>query len=103
MTDQQQQLPRARYVDNVQPVETFADSIHAMLWESNTLRIEFCVTRFVEAGSSAERQPEQHPVCRLVLTAPVAADLFNRLQQTMNVLAKAGIVSTHKPEQAATP
>ena len=101
VTVQQQQLPPARYVDNVQPAETFADSIRLMVWEGNTLRIEFCVTRFSDARSDTQGQPEQHPACRLVLTAPVAADLHNRLQQTMNALAKAGLVSTRSAEPTA--
>ena len=99
MATQQQQLPRARYIDNPQPAETFADSIHTMLWEGNTLRIEFCVTRFPAAASAAETAPERHPACRLVLTAAAATDLFNQLQQTMNALAKAGVVSTQKPQE----
>jgi hypothetical protein len=97
---QQQQMSQARYVDSAHPAETFADSLHTMVWEGNTLRIEFCVTRFPDAALKGEKQPEQHPVCRLVLTAPVAAALFNRLQETMNALAKAGTVSTHKPEES---
>jgi hypothetical protein len=100
---QQQQLSHARYVDNVQPAELFADSLRTMVWEGHTLRIEFCVTRFPDAALKGEKEPEQHPVCRLVLTAPVAAALFNRLQETMNALAKAGLVSSHKPDQATAP
>jgi hypothetical protein len=61
-----------------------------MVWEGKTLRIEFCVTRFPDTALKAEKQPEQHPACRLVLAGPVAAALFNRLQETMNALAKAG-------------
>jgi hypothetical protein len=99
---QQQQLSQARYIDSVQPAEIFADSLHTMVWEGNTLRIEFCVTRFPDIALKGEKQPEQHPACRLVLTAPVATALFNRLQETMNALAKTGVVSTHKSEEAAT-
>ena len=103
MSIQQQQLSLARYIDSVQPAEIFADSLHTMLWEGNTLRIEFCVTRFPAAASAAETAPERHPACRLVLTAGAATDLFNHLQQTMNALAKAGVVSTQKPQEAPAP
>jgi hypothetical protein len=98
---QQQQLSQARYIDSVQPAEIFADSLHTMVWDGNTLRIEFCVTRFPDAALKGEKQPEQHPACRLILTAPLATALFNRLQETMNALAKTGIVSAQKPEEAA--
>jgi hypothetical protein len=99
MAVQQQQLPRARYVDRADPAETFADSIHNMFWDGSTVRIEFCVTRYPAQAASAETPPEQHPACRLVLTAPVAAELFNRLQQTMNALTQAGIVAPRKPQE----
>jgi hypothetical protein len=94
----EQQHARPHYVDRPALVETFADSIHTMLWDGNTLRIEFCVTRFPTPGSSTEAQPQQHPACRLILTAPAAADLFNRLQQTMNALTKAGLLAPRKTE-----
>jgi alpha-beta hydrolase superfamily lysophospholipase len=63
-----------------------------MLWDGNTLRIEFCVTRYSPPGSAADTPPERHPACRLVLTAHAATELFNRLQQTMSALTKAGVI-----------
>jgi hypothetical protein len=92
---QQQSLP-VRYVETADLRETFADSLHTMVWDGQTLRIEFCVTRYPEAASEAEAK--RYPACRLVLTAPVATDLFNRLNQTMAALTQAGVVSQRKPE-----
>ena len=89
----QQQHQQARYVGRADPAESFADSIQTMVWDGTTLRVEFCVTRFAEAEAAGERLAERHPVCRLVLTAPAAVDLFNRLQQTMQALSNTGVVS----------
>jgi hypothetical protein len=103
MAVQQQQLPAARYVDLPELPETFADSIHTMVWDGQTLRVEFCVTRFPDQGPAAGKEAQRVPACRLVMTSALAVDLFNRLQQTMNALAQAGVVTQQKPSAPATP
>jgi len=96
MAVQQQQSLPVRYMETADLRETFADSLHTMVWDGQTLRIEFCVTRYPDGASGGEAK--RFPACRLVLTAPVAADLFNRLNQTMATLTQAGVVSQRKPE-----
>jgi hypothetical protein len=96
MAAQQQQSRPARYVDLPDLPETFADSLHTMVWDGQTLRIEFCVTRFPEAAAGTEAK--RYPACRLVLSAALATDLFNRLSQTMSALSQAGIVSQRNAE-----
>jgi hypothetical protein len=93
MTIQQQQPPPSRYVDLPDLAETFADSIHAMVWDGQMLRVEFCVTRFPEPESATPIEAKRYPACRLVLTSAATVDLFNRLQQTMAALKQAGTVS----------
>jgi hypothetical protein len=96
MAVHEQQSPPARHVDLPDLPETFADSIHTMVWDGQTLRIEFCVTRYPEAPSDTA-EARRYPACRLVLTAPVAVDLFNRVQQTMKALTQSGAVAQQKP------
>src|SRR6266850_4356959 len=99
MAVQQQSAP-ARYMELPELGETFADSVHTMVWDGQTLRVEFCVTRFAEsapAGGAAETK--RYPVCRLVLTAPGVAGLYNRLQQTVTALAEAGVIAKTPPPQ----
>ena len=97
MAIQQQQQPTPiRHVDLPDLPETFADSIHTMAWDGQTLRVDFCVTRYPEVPSAPGAEARRYPVSRLVLTAPVAVDLFGRLQQTMAALAKAGVVTQQK-------
>lgn len=96
MAVQQQQVPKVRYVDLPQVAETFADSVHTVIWDAHALRIELCITRFSELTPPANTEATRHPACRLVLTPAAAADLFNRLQQTMAALAKAGVVTQQK-------
>ena len=102
MAVQQQQLPTVRYADLPELAETFADSIHTMVWDGQTLRVEFCVTRFPEQTGSTAKEAQRFPACRLVMTSAVAVDLFNRLQQTMNALAQAGVVTQNKASPPAT-
>ena len=86
-----QQPPTSRFVDLPDLAETFADSIHTMVWDGQTLRIEFTVTRFADSADVAKTR--RHPACRLVLTSSATVELFNRLQQTMAALKQAGAVS----------
>jgi hypothetical protein len=97
MAVQQQQLPAARFVDLPELSETFADSIHTMVWDGRTLRVEFCVTRFPNQAAPLSNEAQRYPVCRLVMTSNLAVDLFNRLQQTMTALAQAGVVQKNPP------
>jgi len=98
----QQPSPQTRFVDLPDLPETFADSIRTMTWDGLTVRIEFCVTRYPDSGSSTDTRARRYPVCRMVLTPAAAADLSNRLQQTMAALMRAGIV-TQKPVGPAPP
>jgi hypothetical protein len=98
MAVHQQPPPPSHYVDLPELAETFADSIHAMVWDGHTLRIEFCVTRFPEPASATPMEARRYPACRLVLTSAATTDLFDRLQQTMAALAKAGFLSQQKTQ-----
>ena len=96
MAVQQQQSVTVRYMERPDLEETFADSLHTMVWDGQTLRVELCVTRYPDAAGGGEAK--RYPACRLVLTPPVAVDLFNRLNQTMAALTQAGVVSQRKAE-----
>jgi hypothetical protein len=99
---QQQQLAQFQHVDLPEPAETFADSIRSVMWDGQTLRVELSVTRFSELSpATTSAQAKRYPACRLVMTAGAAVDLFNRLQQTMAALSKAGVVTQQKPPAIA--
>lgn len=98
MAVHQQPAPPSPYVGLPELAETFADSVHAMVWRGQTLRVEFRVTRFPEPASATPMEAKRYPACRLVLTSAAAIDLFNRLQQTMTALAQAGVVSQQKTQ-----
>jgi hypothetical protein len=87
-----------RYVDRADMEETFADSISGLIFDGQTLRIEFGVTRFDEVKPNAPITGRRYPACRLVLPPAAAVDLINRMQQIAAALTQAGVV-----RQAARP
>ena len=84
------------YVDRADMVETFADSITGMIFDGQTLRIEFGVTRgvtrFDDVKPNAPITGRRYPACRLVLPPVAAVDLINRMQQIGAALTQAGVV-----------
>ena len=92
MAVQQQQLPPARFVDLPELKETFADSIHTMVWDGQTLPVEFCISRFPDQAASTVKEAQRYPACRLVMSSTLVVDLFNRLRQSMTALAQAGVM-----------
>jgi hypothetical protein len=62
MAVQQEQSMPLRYVELPDLRETFADSVHTMVSDGQTLRIEFCVTRYpalADAGVIGKTPPQQ--------------------------------------------
>lgn len=86
-----------RYVDRPECGEIFADSINALAFDGQALRIEFGVTRLDEKKTDAPLTGRRYPACRLVLTPVAAVDLINKMQQVGAALAQAGVVKTTPP------
>jgi hypothetical protein len=87
MAIQQQQPLSVAHVDLPDLAETFADSVHSVVWDGQTLRVELCVTRY-PAPDQMAAGAKRYPVCRLVLTAAATADLYDRLRQSSAAVAK---------------
>jgi hypothetical protein len=103
MAVQKSSTDKIKYVDLPDMRETFADTVHTVAWDGQTLRIEFGVTRYPDLAAGQAAQPTRHLACRLVLTPQAATALYNRLQQTMAALVKTGVVKAQeKPTPAGT-
>jgi hypothetical protein len=87
------------YIDRPELAETFADSITAMFFDGQSLRMEFGVSRVGEIKPDVPITGRRYPVCRLVLTPAAAFELINRAQQIESALTQAGVI---KPAQAAS-
>ena len=92
-----------RYVDRPEIAETFADSINALFFDGQMLRIEFGVSRFDEMKPNAPLAGRRLPACRLVLPATAAVELINRMQQIAAALAQSGVVKQTTPNAVARP
>ena len=92
-----------RYLDRADMVETFADSITGLIFDGQTLRIEFGVTRFDDVKPNTAITGRRYPACRLVLPPAAAVDLINRMQQIAAALTQAGVVRAAAPRGATTP
>jgi hypothetical protein len=78
--------------------ETFADSISGLIFDGQTLRMEFAVTRFDEVKANTPMTGRRYPACRLVLPPAAAVELINRMQQIATALTQAGVVkAAQKP------
>ena len=92
-----------RYIDRADMGETFADSITGLMFDGQTLRIEFGVTRFDDVRPNSPITGRRYPACRLVLPPAAAFDLINRMQQIAAALTQAGVVKQAPcPGAAAT-
>jgi hypothetical protein len=91
------------YVDRPDMVETFVDSVTGLIFDGQTLRLEFGVTRFDEVKPNAPMTARRYPACRLVLSTVAAVDLINRMQQIAAALTQAGVVKAAQPSGSAPP
>jgi hypothetical protein len=92
-----------RYLDQADMAETFADSITGLMFDGQTLRIEFGVTRFDEVKPNTQITGRRYPACRLVLPPAAAVELINRMQQIANALTQAGVVKATPRSTSAEP
>jgi hypothetical protein len=97
----ERQQAMIRYIDRADMPETFADSITGLIFDGQTLRVEFGVTRFDEVKPSTQITGRRYPACRLVLPPAAAVELINRIQQVAAALTQAGVVKA-TPRPAAT-
>ncbi|MGD0024304.1 MAG: hypothetical protein ABSC37_06695 [Xanthobacteraceae bacterium] len=97
----ERQSAKIRYLDRPDVEETFADSVTGLIFDGQTLRIEFGVTRLDEVKANTPITGRRYPACRIVLSPAAAADLINRMQQITAALTQAGVVrSAPRPGEA---
>lgn len=93
-----------RYIDLPAMAETFADSVTNLVFDGQTLRVEFGVTRLDEVKANTPITGRRYPACRLVLSPRAAIDLINRMQQIATALTQAGVVrAPTQPTEPASP
>ena len=91
----ERQSATIRYVDRPEIAETFTDAITNLVFDGQTLRIEFGVTRLDEIKPNTPLTGRRYPACRIVLPPAAAVDLINRMQQITAALTQAGVVRSN--------
>jgi hypothetical protein len=98
------QAPQAQvkyqYVDRPEIAEVFADFVHRIQFDGQTLRFEFCVSRVEDQATPDAPTGTRYPACRLVLSTAAAVDLMNKMQQITASLIKAGILKADASTKA---
>jgi hypothetical protein len=92
-----------RYVDRPDMAETFVDSVTGLIFDGQTLRMEFGVTRLDDVKPNAALTGRRYPACRLVLPLAAAGDLINRMQQIAAALMQAGVMKAAQRSEATPP
>ena len=97
----QRQAPTIRNFDRPEVAETFADAITSLVFDGQSLRIEFGVTRLDEVKPNAPITGRRYTACRLVLP-PAAVISSTVMQQIGTALTQAGVTrpATHPSESA---
>jgi hypothetical protein len=95
--NQPQQPVQFQYVDRPEVTETFADFVHRIQFDGQTLRLEFGVSRLEDHKPPEPATGKRYPACRLVLSAAAAVDLMNKMQQITASLIKAGVLKSEPP------
>lgn len=88
-------------IDRPDVEETFVDSIGAVIFEGQTLRIDGHITRFDRSEPTGSLTARRYTSCRLVLAPAAAVDLMNQLQRIANQLVKAGVLKQTEPPTGA--
>ena len=98
----ERQAATINYIDRPDIAETFVDSVSGLVFDGQSLRIEFAVTRIDEVKPGAPITGRRYPACRLVLPPAAAVDLINRMQQVGAALTQAGVAKA-TPRPGETP
>jgi hypothetical protein len=90
-----------KMVDRPELAEAFADCVTGRIFDGQTLRIEFGVTRLDEIKPNTPLSGRRYPAARVVLPPTAAVDLINRMQQIASALTQAGVVKPTPPRPDA--
>jgi hypothetical protein len=93
---------QVRYVDLPELSETFCDSLGLSLFDGQSFRIEFCITRYDEPAPQKPATARRYPACRLVLTPETGVELFNKLQKMIEAMKRKGLLKTAQPPEKDT-
>ena len=101
---QQQQQQQLIHVDRPEMPETFADSVHSLVFDGQTFRIDLAVTRIEQSGAKpGAAKGRRYTACRLVLPPKAALELTQKLNGMLKAMQKQGVLKAADPKTAESP
>jgi hypothetical protein len=85
------------FIDRPDLTETYADSIHSISFDGQSLRLIFSVTRLNDVKQNQPTSGKRYPSCRLVLSVNAGIELINQTRQISAALMKAGLIKENTP------
>lgn len=82
--------------------EIFADGLEQAVVDGGVVRFEFSINRFDHPQPPKAPGSKRYTACRLVLSMAAAVDLYNRLNQLIEIMKKQGAVTANAPIQSPT-
>jgi hypothetical protein len=86
---QQPTTPIFEYVDLAELPETYADSVQAVIFDGQSVKITFAVTRFEGREGQSTPSGKRYTACRLVMPVGGAAALSDQLNKLGANIAQA--------------
>ena len=87
-----QQKIEYQYVDRPEISETYVDTLEKMVFDGQTLRMEFCVNRMNEPKPPNPPTGKKYTACRLVLPPMGLIEMTNKLNGIVAAMEKQGII-----------
>lgn len=91
------------YADRPEILETYADTLEKLSIDSQTLRLEFCVTRMNEPQPPKPLTGKKYTSCRLVMPPSGLLDMFNKLNNLISLLEQQGLVKRDTNQVVSIP
>lgn len=70
---------KIQHFDHQDLMETFADTLHKITTDGETIRLEFCVDRMQEPKPPAAPTVTRHPTVRIVMPLSGGIEMTNKL------------------------
>ncbi len=84
--------PPSRYIDRPEIGEIFADGAEHFFYGENVVKMTLSSTQWPTPKKGQTYRGQRYPVCRLVLTAKAAVEVYNQLHQFMTVFEQEGLI-----------
>src|SRR5579872_5364834 len=95
----QHATPLLEYLDLTELPETYADFVQSLIFDGQTVKITFAVTRYEGREGQSGPSGKRYTACRLVLPMAAAAALSDQLNKLAASIAQAQAARDSRSEK----